>query len=361
MNQEIINFLRAALECSVFLDPTEPGLSYEEILEVGRRVGWQAGEIGDALQYATKQFIGAKRILPDDNTVASWVFFFHEEPDYRNFDAFDFVVSELNARARADGAANARLERSLVVERAVAKGIPQNDIEVAITYQVMAKMLTEKDGVLRFPHKNGVRALPSEQLQGGSRGQPIRNDARARAYPIVKDVIERRTDGRPKHVETLDAFADELHKLGYGAFRLWWTQTVAELRHGDAHSSPVSVSVLAAALVEGALTFVVTHARKLGLGVFQSRDFERDAKTWKIDDLVASAASGSAAAILDMQTKNRAETLIRTRRRIHAGRMLSDFPAGVPDIRPEEARDAKATAEQVVRRVLDWLQKFPPA
>src|SRR5216683_6000438 len=163
MNQEIITFLKAALECSVFLDPTDPGLSYEEILEIGRRVGWQPGEIGDALQYTTTQFFGSKRMLPDRNTLASWVFLSHEDPEYRNFDAFDFVVSELNARARADGAANARLERSLVVERAIAKGIPQRDIEVAITYQVMVNMLTEKDGVLGFPHKNGVRGLPSEQ------------------------------------------------------------------------------------------------------------------------------------------------------------------------------------------------------
>ena len=255
---------------------------------------------------------------------------------------------------------NAQLERSVVVERALAKAIPRNDIEVAITYLVMANQLTEKDAVLRFPDNNGVHWLPSEQLKSMNRHQPMRKDARARAHPIVKDIIERRTDGRPKHVESLDAFVEELDKLGYGSFRLWWTQTVAELRHSDAHSSPVSVSVLAAALVEGALTFVVKHARKLRLGVFLSKDFERDPRTWKIDALVASAASGSEAAILDVQTKNRAETLIRTRQRIHAGRMLSDFQAGVPDIRPEDARDAKATADQVVRRVLDWLQKFPP-
>jgi hypothetical protein len=100
--------------------------------------------------------------------------------------------------------------------------------------------------------------------------------------------------------------------------------------------------------------------RSGNLAVFRRSDFDRDPRTWKIDDLVASAASGSDAAILDPQTKARAELLIRNRQRIHAGRMLSDYPAGVPDIRPEEARDAKATAEQLVRCVLDWLQKFPP-
>jgi hypothetical protein len=118
---------------------------------------------------------------------------------------------------------------------------------------------------------------------------------------------------------------------------------------------------LAGALVEGSLTFVVKHARNLNLGVFRSKSFDGEPRTWKIDELVASAASGSDSAILDTQAKIRAQTLIRTRQRIHAGRMLHDFPQGVPDIRPEEARDAKATAEQVVRQVLDWLWRFPPA
>lgn len=91
----------------------------------------------------------------------------------------------------------------------------------------------------------------------------------------------------------------------------------------------------------------------------ESKDYERDPRTWKIEDLVASAASGGPNAILDIQAKTRAEALIRTRQRIHAGRMLSDYPAGPPDLRPDEARAAKETAEQVVRAILDWLQKNP--
>jgi hypothetical protein len=359
MNQQLISFLKAAIECSVYVAPLEPGLTHEELIEVGERAGYQQGEIGDALpRMATRSF--GKRLLPDASTAASWIFLSREEPDYRNFQAFDFVVAELNALARAEGAARALLQRSVMVERAVAKGIPRHDVEVAITYQVMANMLTEKDGILRFPNNHGPRGLPSEQLNTGlPRGLP-RPD-RARAFPIVKDVIERRTDGRPAYAEALDAFAEELNKLGYGRFRLWWTRTVTELRQTEANVAPISASVLAAALVEGALTFVVKHARTTGLGVFQSKDFDRDPRTWKIDDLVSSAAAGGATAILDLQTKNRAETLIRARQRIHAGRMLSEFPGGPPDIRPEEARDAKAIADQVVRAVVDWLQRFPHA
>lgn len=236
MNQEIISFLKAALECSVFVAPLEPGLTYDELIEVGKGAGYQQGEIGDALRFVTTQFFGRKRLVPDQSTTASWIFLQREDPDYRNFDAFDFVVAELSALARAEGAAKALLQRNVMVERAVAKGIPRHDIEVAITYQVMANMLAEKDGVLRFPNNHGARGLPSGQLSAG-RGHLLPRPHRKRAFPIVKDVIERRTDGRPRHAEPLDAFAEELDRLGYAPFRLWWTRTVAELRQ-DVTTSP---------------------------------------------------------------------------------------------------------------------------
>jgi hypothetical protein len=360
MNQEIVSFLRAVLECSIFIEPTDPGLTYQEILEVGQRAGYLPGEVGDAALHAGEQS-GKRKLIPDRSTRHSWVFLSKEEPDYRDFAAFDFVVSQLNDRVREDGERGAQIHRQIVVERAMADGISRNAIEAAITYQVLADQLWEKDGILRFRHNGPVRQLPSVVLeQGGTRGAPMRREAMARAYPIVRDVIERRSDGRPQHAEPLDAFAEQLDKLKYGAFRLWWKQTVVELRRGDPNSSPISVCVLAAALVEGALTFVVRHARNLDLGVFRSKDFDGPPRNWKIDDLVSSAASGRNTAILDIPTKTRAETLIKTRQRIHAGRMLHDFPNGVPDLRPEEARDAKITADLVARRVLDWLERFPP-
>ena len=361
--QQVVQFVQAALECSIYIAPKDPGLTYDEIIEVGKRVGFQPGEIGDALQQIATQQVtvlrGRNRFCPDRSTVTMMgIFALREEPDYRNFAALDFVCSELNARIRADGARNARLERNVVVERAVAQGIPRNDIEAAITIFVMCQQLIEKDGVLR---RNGgqYQPLPSEQ-QAQAVGQTLSKAARAQAHPIVKDVIERRSDNRPKHVEPLDAFADELDNLGYGHFRLWWNQTVAEFRHGSTQSTPVSVCVLAAALVEGALTFVVTHARKLGLRTLASKTFEGDPRSWHIDDLVRSAAAGGDSAILDASAQRRADGLIRIRQRIHAGRMLSDYPGGPPDLLPEEAREGRETADVVVRRVLNWLQKYPP-
>jgi hypothetical protein len=189
--------------------------------------------------------------------------------------------------------------------------------------------------------------------------QPIRKEARARAYPIVKDIIARRTDGRPKSAEPLTAFADELEKLGYGPFRLWWTQLVAEYKQASPQTASVTATVLAAALVEGALTFVVRHARAMDLPVFRSDDFKGEPRNWRLEKLIASAASGGDAAILDQPTKLRAEGLNQTRQRIHAGRMLSEFPSGPIDLKPEQARDAQTTAELVVGHVIEWLRKYP--
>jgi hypothetical protein len=84
-------------------------------------------------------------------------------------------------------------------------------------------------------------------------------------------------------------------------------------------------SAFAAALVEGALTFVVKYARTKQIGPFGSSNFERGPHTWRIDDLVSSAASGGPLGILDRATRS------------------------------------ERTAELVVRSVLDWLERFPPS
>jgi hypothetical protein len=352
-----------ALECSVYLAPKEPGLTYDELSEVGKREGFQGGEINDALHQFT---IGhsawqSNRILPNQYVTADWKFFVPSvQPDYRNLKAFDFLFSQLNERIRSEGGHNAQLDRSVMVERALAAQIPHRDIEAAITISILAELITEKDNTLRPAFAVVYEPLPTQQRQQFVVPQGQRDEAKERAYEFVKDVIARRNDGRPKHAEPLDEFPNVLERLGYGHFRLWWGQTVAELRRTDAHSAPLSSLVLSAALVEGALTFVVKHARNRGLAVFRSSDFDRDPRTWKIDELIGSAASGSNDAILDDAARGRAKRLVETRQRIHAGRMLSDFPAGVPDFKPDEARDGKATAELVVRRVIDWLEMHPP-
>jgi hypothetical protein len=355
--RDVRQFLLAALECSIYIEPRSPGLTRDEIFEVARRDGFRDGEIGDALGQIRPECVTDKYQYPKTQA-GIWCLFLHnEEPEYRNADAFEFVVSELKERVRSEGVSKAQIDRGVIVELAVAKGLPQIEVEAAITILIIGGYLTEKDGVLRFApsRESFVISRPPSRLS-----RPIPKEARANAYPLVKDVIERRNDGRKKYAEPLDAFADELDKLGYGPFRLWWKQMVLELRKLEPQSSPVSICVLAAALVEGALAFVVKHARTLGLTVLASKTFDENPRTWKIDELVTSACAGKESAILDEPLRHRAKHLIAVRQRIHAGRMLSDYPGGPPDLRPEEPRDARETADLVVRRILDWLAKYAP-
>jgi hypothetical protein len=352
-------FVLTALECSFYHDPTDPGLTHSELLEVGSRMNLFPGEINDALIHATGHIAGFRqdRLLPGQNVTVGWkIFSISSQPDYRNFAALDFLFSEMNLRIRQDGSQRAQLYRNVVVEQASATNIPKRDIEAAITISVASGLLKEKDDILKPLSSALYVPLPSAQRSNSPHMRSPSPDAlREQIYRLVGDVIQRRTDGRSKQIEPLDAFVEVLAPLGYGKFSLWWTQIVAELKRTDPASSPLSCLVLSAALVEGALTFVVKHARSKDLGVFKSSDFERDPKTWKIEDLVRSAASGSQDAILDEPSRFRASQVVQTRQRIHAGRMLSDYSSGLPDLKPEEARDAKATAEMVVRKVLDWL------
>jgi hypothetical protein len=356
--QHVAQLIQGALECSLVLAPREPGLTYQELIEVGRRCGLKDGEMNDVLHRANNYATGSRRLLPDTGTLE--LFMLREDPELRNLDAVDFVLSEMNTQIAEAGGRAARLDRDVVVERGVSRGLPRNNVDAAVTLLVWADIWVEKDGVLSSRHGIAYKPLPSEQRdQPGGARQVYRREFRAQAYPVVQDVIARRSEGRPAFAEPLDAFAEQLDSLGYSHFRLWWTQAVRELRQLQPEGAPVATCVLAAALVEGCLTFVVRHAREQDLAVFRRGEFERDPKSWKIDDLVASAASGGDGAILTAQARARADRLVRTRQRIHAGRMLTDFPAGPPDLRPEEARDAKATADLVVRAVLEWLDQFP--
>ena len=148
--QKVSEFVRAALECSVYIAPRDPGLAYDELLEIGKRLGYQEGEIGDALPGATAPaYFGNRRLQPARNPL--WLeFHIGMDPEYRNVAAFDFVGSELGALVRSLGVRKARIERSALIARALAKGLPERDVEAAITIMILGEHLVEEAGVVRF-------------------------------------------------------------------------------------------------------------------------------------------------------------------------------------------------------------------
>jgi hypothetical protein len=181
---------------------------------------------------------------------------------------------------------------------------------------------------------------------------------RKEVYEVVKDIIERRTDGRAPSADPINAFAAKLAELGQVRFQVWWARTVSELNRTNHPQMPMVTCVLAAALSEAALAFVVNRARSLGTPTMSSKTFDDPPTRWKFEDLLRSAAAGGPDAIFDQKTRDRAENLNLIRQRIHVGRLMAG--AGpIPDSRPEEASEAIETMHTILRLILDWLDRHP--
>lgn len=111
--QELPNFLKAALECSVFADPLNPGLTFIELKEVAKQAGYLDGEVNDAITRLDHTYAeDSNNLLPGKQTTVFWNMYWQkDQPDFRNLEAFDFVYSEFNQALRELGAGGARLER----------------------------------------------------------------------------------------------------------------------------------------------------------------------------------------------------------------------------------------------------------
>jgi hypothetical protein len=177
------------------------------------------------------------------------------------------VRSELKALAAEVGEKRAALPRDTLLERGVAQGLKRLDLDVAITVSVLDGILEEKEGFVQHGKNRLSWILPSDQVASRSRTDPLRRERkwRERAHVIVADILGRRTDGRHAAANPMDAFEEELVALEHERFRAWWVQHRNELRLLNPMLQPVAATVLAAALGEAALSFVVPRARSMGL------------------------------------------------------------------------------------------------
>jgi hypothetical protein len=244
--------------------------------------------------------------------------------------------------------------------RAVASNLNGNDVAVAVTMGLLVEHLMQRpNGLITFAGGGAEHILATEQL-AQNRGQSPRpgKPGRAEIYEAVRDVVERRTDQRPASANAFDAFSEKLAELGHDRFRGWWAQTTSELNLTNHAQMPTITCVLAAALSEGALAFVVSRARALSLPTMNSKIFNDPPTRWSFDELLKSAAFGGPEAIFDAKVRDRAERLNIMRQRIHAGRLMSQ-PGPVPDTRPEDANEAIETVNAILRRIIEWLQSHP--
>src|SRR5262245_54085395 len=131
--QILDTFVKTALECSIYVAPLDHGLTYDELLEAGARLGFQKGELGEAItRVEPNRVFGNPRLrLPNVPFVAD--FLIEREPDFRNVHAFEFVNLYLQKLIRAHGRGAGRVPRKLLVGTGVADGLPEHDIDVAIS------------------------------------------------------------------------------------------------------------------------------------------------------------------------------------------------------------------------------------
>jgi hypothetical protein len=197
--ERVDDFVKAALEASVYVAPLDYGLTREELREIARQAGLHAGETDDAIdRVGRSMYLGQGRLLPE--TDAGWGlsadFNVDRNPDYRNSEAFDFVRVELQNVAKKMGVASARIARDVLVERGVAKAIDRNALQIAITVHVLARIFAEKDGTIAHAQNKESWILPSKQLAMRTGRFPLKErPLLAKVYPLVRDAIARRSDG----------------------------------------------------------------------------------------------------------------------------------------------------------------------
>lgn len=348
-----------ALKNSLFVAPTDPGLTREELFAVGERFGLKRGELTEAIGSNVRPmyFGGANRLLPKLGTL-DVDFHFCPDPDRRDPAAFDAVLGYFHDTAREMTWKHTKATRTVLVAAATAKGVAQHAAEVAVTMYELADVLEkEKAGDYTLSMTWRGYARPLQQVADGNDRDHDSHVPVEEIHAAVRDVIARRSDGRPAHAEPLDAFAALLPSLGHERFGLWWRQSVDELRRTNDQTMPLTGCVLSASLCEAALIFVVRRALSVG-----ARGFERldaDPRRWNTEDL-AKAAATEPNPIFDQKLRDQVVQLNRTRQRIHVGRLMGENPSGpIPDLRPEEARLARATLEAMVRKVVDWLSAHP--
>lgn len=352
------DFIAGALRASILTAPRDHGLTRDEILEAGTHAGFKPGEMSDALGRANLHArLGRPRLQVEALGMMGFGADFNHgmDPELRDAEAFDYVRRTLQELAAEVGEASAKLPRDVLVERGVARGLERQALEVAITVTALDAILEEKDGVVGHAQHRLNWPLPSVQIAMRRHHHALKSEQLAKALPIVKDIIARRTDGRLSAANPLDAFEALLSELGHDRFRAWWVQQRHELRLLDVSLQPVSITVQCASIAEAALSFVVPRAQKAGL---MKRIDVAKPRQWKFSDLVHGAKSGdpNVRAILDERTATRCLDLNETRQRIHAGYLIDITPSGpIPDLKPEQARDALHTVDLLVRKVIEWI------
>lgn len=352
---QILRTVIDALTATFFISPRDHGLSFAELLELGKSHDFRHGELLDAVNGASEHTLqgGHSRYKLGDNYILDLVNFHgYSEDDLRSIDCFEYVWKYLHELDRDAGRGKGRVNRGILIQDGCDKALPKDGIETAIGIYLHFDMLKLVDEDIQNGKLSSWGDGPKSQLAAGDSRLNRRSGAK-KLLSEVRDIILRRTDGRPLSKEPIEAFLEALDSLGLSNLKSWWNAIASDLRRASPDTAPTSVIVLSAALGEAALCAVGQRARCEGDSM-KGMDWDKP-KTWKFESLIHAAKRGQAP-IFDGTLGARAIRLNELRQRIHAGRFwLPDHRVGRFDLRPDEAREAQETLDQLLRCLLIWL------
>jgi hypothetical protein len=356
--QRLREWVTNVLLAAVFADPENPWLTLEELREAARPEGFGSAEVHQLARALSTN--DGRHFQSLATSVFTGILMFDEqwEDDPRDRATFQFVWDQFTALIREHGLPRTSIPQSVLLERARTSGLIREQAHVAIAALIIQESLVLEDGVLRCVKP--LMASPRDQLSGGiSRNTGRRYPVTAALAPI-RDLVARRGDGRPLSTNPIQAFGPVFTRLVGETRRIWWEQEVNELLTLNPQTHPTKILVGAASLIEGAFSALVGTARKLTGGTaFAGRDYDKPARSWKLEDLLK-AAKHPSAMILDEKLYQAADRLNTDRQRIHFARFLMDDNVIRLDIKPHEAEDAINLTKRVLAAIMEWLSAREP-
>lgn len=146
-------FVVDALVASMVAAPQLPGLSFNELKNLGANhellpaeIGRASKEYGVSPQEPDK--IGFK-VSKNNATCLYGHWEVSYQPEFRNLKAIQFIMEFFYNRWRSEGLANLGVPRDMLIAGAVKQGIKEYDVDLAISLMLLSAIVIDMDGLIK--------------------------------------------------------------------------------------------------------------------------------------------------------------------------------------------------------------------
>jgi hypothetical protein len=222
-DDEVDSMISKAILATIFVCPRDPGLTEEELLEIGQRSGFGRGELRDGIERSTThaEWDWKKRAPSNMSAIGVADFNFPWADDPRSPTAFEAVHMAMREVIKDEGA-KAQIPRDELVATCVQRGSAREDVEAAITGLVLDEIFEEKDAMVGYRRDKHNYPLPSRQLRDrpewfGKERAP--GPSVTDMMPVVRETVGRRNSPAATRGTTAQEGAGMTSRSGGTALR----------------------------------------------------------------------------------------------------------------------------------------------